>query len=151
MKNIKMLGFLLLGFFVLFSCKREFEYDENASIDGVWQPMKVRASGTYLGFPFVKYEDANDCQKQSRVTYKADFTGAELAYDNETGTCQNVINRTFTYQFDAKSKSLSHIYNDGSSKTVEVLSITSNTLVIKTKKEINGVMADLEITNTKVP
>lgn len=136
--------FLIFGF--IFSCKIEFEYNENAKIEGVWQPIRVRTSGTYLGFPFVKVEDTNTCQGQSRVIYKADFTGT----DDESGTCDNVINRTFTYQFDTSSKSLKHIYSDGNTKTVEVLSLTSNTLVIKTKKKINGVMADLEITNTKV-
>lgn len=150
MKNLKILSCLMLSLFVAISCKREFEYDVNASIIGVWQPTKVRASGTYLGLPFVKTEDTNDCQRQSRVTYKADFTGVELAYDNESGTCDNVLNRTFTYQYDANTKSLKHIYSDGSSKTVEVLSITSNALVIKTKKEISGIMADLEITSTKL-
>lgn len=150
MRNFKKIFILFLIFGFIFSCKREFEYNENAKIEGVWQPTRVRASGTYLGFPFVKTEDTNPCQRQSRVTYKADFTGTEMAYDDESGTCDNVINRTFTYQFDTSSKSLKHIYSDGNTKTVEVLSLTSNTLIIKTKKEINGVMADLEITNTKV-
>lgn len=150
MRNFKKIFILFLIFGFIFSCKREFEYNENAKIEGFWQSTSVRASGTYLGFPFVKTEDTNTCQRQSRVTYKVDFIGTEMAYDDESGTCDNVINRTFTYQFDTSSKSLKHIYSDGSTKTVEVLSLTSNTLIIKTKKEINGVMADLEITNTKV-
>ena len=137
MINFRNFGILMLILFLFSSCKREFEYDENATVEGNWQPIKVRASGTYLGLPFVKYEDANDCQKQSKASYNSDKTCLEIAYDDASGSCQNILNRKFTYQFDTKSKSLKHIYEDGSSKTVEVLSITSNTLIIKTKNILN--------------
>ena len=78
-------------FFTLFSCKRDYEYDENASILGSWKPKKATAYKTVAGFTVSQSEDMNACQQQSKMTYRADGTATEVRFDNVSGNCEKTL------------------------------------------------------------
>lgn len=137
-------------FLTLFSCKRDYEYDENASIIGSWKPIKATAYKTVAGFTVSQSEDMNACQQQSKMTYRADGTATEVRFDNVSGNCEKTLERNFTYTFNSIQRSLVHTFQDGSIKNAEVVSITSQKLIVKGKKEINGEMYDVEVINTKI-
>ncbi len=69
-------------FFTLFSCKRDYEYDENASIIGSWKPIKATAYKTVAGFTVSQSEDMNACQQQS-ATIKNDLSFRRNGNRNE--------------------------------------------------------------------
>ena len=92
----------------------------------------------------------NACQQQSKMTYRADGTATEVRFDNVSGNCEKTLERNFTYIFNSSQKSLVHTFQDGNIKNAEVVSITSQKLIVKGKKEINGEMYDVEVTNIKI-
>lgn len=147
---MKKFYFLFSIFFILNSCRQVSESSDNATLVGVWQPTHIRASGTYNGIPFVQNEDTNACQLQSRVTYNTDFSGHENAYDDASGNCELTKNRDYNYVYDKTTKTLTHNYTLGGSNSVQVIELTSITLIVRTQKIVNGVLADLEITNVRV-
>lgn len=150
MNNYKYFILFSIFVFTIFSCKRDYEYEENASIIGSWKPIKATAYKTVAGFTVSQSEDMNACQQQSKMTYRADGTATEVRFDNVSGNCEKTLDRNFTYTFNSSQKSLVHNFQDGSVKNAEVVSITSQKLIVKGKKEIDGEIYDVEVTNTKV-
>ena len=92
----------------------------------------------------------NACQQQSKMTYHSDGTATEVRFDNVSGNCEKTLDRNFTYTFNSSQKSLVHTFQDGSIKNAEVVSITSQKLIVKGNKEINGEMYDVGVTNIKI-
>lgn len=150
MNNYKYFILFSIFVFTIFSCKRDYEYEENASIIGSWKPIKATAYKTVAGFTVSQSEEMNACQQQSKMTYRADGTATEVRFDNVSGNCEKTLDRNFTYTFNSSQKSLVHNFQDGSIKNAEVVSITSQKLIVKGKKEIDGEIYDVEVTNTKV-
>lgn len=103
-------------FLTLFSCKRDYEYDENASIIGSWKPIKATAYKTVAGFTVSQSEDMNACQQESKMTYHSDGTATEIRFDDATGNCEKTLERNFTYTFNSSQKCLVHTFQDGSIK-----------------------------------
>ena len=84
------------------------------------------------------------------MTYHSDGTAIEMRFDDAPGNCEKTLERNFTYIFNSSQKSLVHTFQDGNIKNAEVVSITSQKLIVKGKKEINGEMYDVEVTNIKI-
>ena len=150
MSYLKRLFLLSVLFLTLFSCKRDYEYDENASIVGSWVPVKATAYKTLAGFTVSQSQDMNACQKQSKMTYRADGTANEIKFDDVSGNCEKIMDINFNYTFDSSKKSLVDSFQDGSVRSAEVVSLTDQKLIVKVKKEINGETYDVEITNVKL-
>ena len=141
--------FFILTLLVI-SCSRDYEFDANASIIGVWKPIKATAIKNVAGFEVTKTEDFTICQQQSRMIYKADLTAVEIRYDEVNGNCEKTLERNFTYTYSPTTKNLVHTFSDGSIKEAKVVSITNDLLIVRGKKEIDGTMYDVEVTNTKL-
>lgn len=142
---------LLFVFSVLFnSCQRYLEFDPNASIVGTWQPIKATAKKYVNGIEISKTEDLNVCQQKSRMIYNQDLSAKEIRYDDTSGTCTKTLERDFIYTYDSDSQNLIHTFSDGSVKDAIVISINEKTLIVKGKKEINGEIYDVEVTNIKL-
>lgn len=150
MNNKKVFFLFFFTFLLLNSCKRDYEYDVNAKIEGSWKPIKITVFDYIGGIQVSKSEDATVCQQQSRMIYKADLSATEIRYDAVSGNCEKTLERNFTYTYNSDSRSLVHTYTDGSSKSAQVVSITNTTLIVKSKKDIGGTLYDVEVTNTKI-
>ena len=142
---------LLFFFFALFfSCSRYLEFDENASIVGIWKPTKVTAIKNVAGFEVTKSEDLTACQQQSRMIYNSDLSAVEMRYEEVNGNCEKTLERNFTYTYNPHTRNLVHTFIDGSVKDAKVISKTSSLLIVRGKKEIDGTMYDVEVTNVKL-
>lgn len=126
------------------------EFDENAFIVGVWKPTKVTAIKNVAGFEVTKSEDLTACQQQSRMIYNSDLSAVEMRYEEVNGNCEKTLERNFTYTYNPHTKNLVHTFVDGSVKDAKVVSITSSLLIVRGKKEIDGTMYDVEVTNVKL-
>lgn len=134
---------------MIISCKRDEEYDMNAKVEGTWKPIKYTVYDVIGGIRVSKSEDATACQQQSKMIYKTDLTATEIRYDEVAGICEKTLERNLTYSYKPNNKNLIHTFSDGSTKAVEVVSITSTTLIVKGKKDIGGTLYDVEVTSVK--
>lgn len=149
MKNFQHLFLLFFAFFLANSCKN-YEYDVNANIVGTWQPIKAKATTSFLGYPVSQTQNMDACQLQSRMIYKSDLSAKEIRYDDSAGTCEKTLERNFTYTYDSFSGSLLHTFQDGSTKPAEVIMLTSTTLIVKGQKIIDGKLYDVEVTSNRL-
>lgn len=127
-------------------CRNEGNFDDDASLTGTWQPTKVKVYVPGSGGLISQTENMNDCQLKSRVNYTAVSGGHEIAYE---ANCDLRFDRTFLYTYDVKNRKLTHTYPTHSN-TVSVVSLTTNELVIRTKRTIDGTEYDIEITNDRL-
>ena len=135
-----------IPFLIFFSCRTDGDIDENVSLEGSWQPTKVKVYVPNSGGLLSQTEEMNACQLKSRVNYFSGKAGHEIAYETN---CDLRYDRDFTYSFDVKTRKLTQKYPTHEN-SVSVVSLTQTTLVIRTKRNVDGSDYDIEITSSRL-
>ena len=127
---MKKLVIAFLGIFLLLNvaCSRDDD-SSPVSIVGTWYMSSVTMKGTlsYNGQSAPVNEDrATDaCSQKSTMIFNADGTGSVTSFANNNGTCEQLLNETFTYKFDANTKLLT-ITQGGTSESITLSFSGSN-------------------------
>ena len=152
MKKIFSLS-LVLFFAAIFvmSCRKD--NDPQPTVVGVWQPVSVKATGTFNGQTLSETTVMNDCQKKSRITFKADNSGVNTIWNDDNGTCTQQQDLNFTYSYNSSNKTLA-ITSGGNTQngTVSTLNNSQMVYTVQSTYDFNGnnIPATLEITANRV-
>lgn len=125
--------FLILTASVLsftYSCSND---DNEAPIEGNWMAEKMTVTGSivYNGLPLpVSQVKDNSCTKESFLNLNADHSGSLLVKDDTSGTCESLIQESFTYSYNSDNKIIT-VTDNGTSEDVKVKSLSSTALVIE--------------------
>lgn len=115
---------------IVSSCSND---DNNAPIDGNWKAEKATVNGSleYNGLPVpISQTKDNACTKESYLTLNVDNSGSMLVKDDTSGTCEALVQDSFTYSYNSENKIITLTYN-GTSEEVKVKSLSSTQLIIE--------------------
>lgn len=136
-KIIAILGVLML-FFVI-SCKEDdcdgCTDNKAASLTGTWKAQKISINGsvTTSAVPVpipIAQERNNDCTKTSTLVLNEDKSGQMILNDDTSGTCSQMINQSFSYNYNESTNTL-EITENGVSQSAMIESLTENSLILK--------------------
>lgn len=127
---MKKLLIAFLGMFLLLNvaCSRDDD-STPVSIIGTWNVSSVKMKGTlsYNGqsAPVDQESPADACSQKSSMVFNADGTGSATTFASNNGTCEQLLNETFTYKFDESTKVLT-ITQGGTSEKITLSFSGSN-------------------------
>lgn len=122
---------LLLLLMISVSCRSNDEETppDNQALIGIWQPYKYNQKATLSTGPYDKTTDLTICQQKSRVIFDQNDAGTTKMYGEDNGTCTLQNEATFTYTYDASSKTLNIKNSDGTTQSGTIKQLSESDLV----------------------
>lgn len=121
MKKILLAAIILAGFSSCSNDSDEQENIQNATVVGLWKPVKYRVVSGSDTNKILSSSPVDDCEKKSAYNFKSDGMASITLYEDNGGACLNIGTETSPYSYDATSKILTF---DG--EPIPVVTLTDN-------------------------